>query len=44
MAGALAGAHLGVDAIPAAWRQRVEGVAVLEGLADSLLANARRSR
>ena len=38
MAGALAGAYLGLDAIPATWRSRTEGVGVLQKLADSLLA------
>jgi poly(ADP-ribose) glycohydrolase ARH3 len=36
MAGALAGALLGESAIPAAWRQRVEGVDHLRELADRL--------
>ena len=38
MAGALAGAYLGEAAIPPGWRERVEGVAQLQELADSLLA------
>ena len=37
MAGALAGAYLGVQGIPESWRKRVEGADQLEGLADSLL-------
>lgn len=37
MAGALAGAYLGEDAIPADWRARVEGAAQLQGMADCLL-------
>jgi poly(ADP-ribose) glycohydrolase ARH3 len=37
MAGALAGAHLGERAIPAAWREQVEGAARLRELADALL-------
>jgi poly(ADP-ribose) glycohydrolase ARH3 len=37
MAGALAGAHLGEQAIPAAWREQVEGAARLRELADALL-------
>lgn len=37
MAGALAGAHLGEQAIPALWREQVEGAAQLRELADALL-------
>jgi poly(ADP-ribose) glycohydrolase ARH3 len=37
MAGALAGAHLGENAIPALWREQVEGAARLRELADALL-------
>lgn len=37
MAGALAGARLGEQAIPAVWRERVEGAARLRELADALL-------
>ena len=40
MAGALSGAHLGLNAIPRIWRREVEGVAYLQELADSLLALA----
>ncbi len=40
MAGALAGAYLGVTAIPAHWREQVEGAAYLQELADRLLALA----
>ena len=38
MVGALAGAHLGAEAIPKPWREQVEGSGRLEGLADSLLS------
>ena len=38
MAGALAGAHLGQDGIPALWAEGVEDAAELMGLADSLLS------
>lgn len=38
MTGALAGASLGLGAIPEAWQQRVEGVALLRELADRLVA------
>ena len=41
MAGALAGAFLGLDAIPETWRENVEDSAKLRGLADSLLSLAR---
>ncbi|MGQ9571962.1 MAG: ADP-ribosylglycohydrolase family protein [Dehalococcoidia bacterium] len=37
MAGALAGAHLGEQAIPPVWREQVEGAARLRELADALL-------
>ena len=40
MAGALSGTYLGLDAIPPEWRERVEGAAQLQTLADSLLACA----
>jgi poly(ADP-ribose) glycohydrolase ARH3 len=40
MAGALAGAHLGEEAIPRVWRERVEGAARLRELADALLLSA----
>lgn len=43
MAGALAGAYLGEDAIPALWREKVEGGAELRRLADELLALAATS-
>lgn len=38
MAGALAGAYLGEEAIPAVWRDRMEGGDQLRELADALLA------
>lgn len=38
MAGALAGAYLGEQAIPPAWREGVEGADELIGLADELLS------
>lgn len=44
MTGALAGAYLGERAIPAVWRERVEGAARLRELADALLAIATRAR
>jgi len=37
MTGALAGAHLGEDAIPSAWRNQMEGREQLRDLADALL-------
>jgi poly(ADP-ribose) glycohydrolase ARH3 len=37
MAGALAGAHLGEQAIPSPWREEVEGATRLRELADALL-------
>jgi poly(ADP-ribose) glycohydrolase ARH3 len=37
MAGALAGAYLGEEAIPSVWREQVEGAARLRELADALL-------
>ena len=37
MAGALAGAYLGLPQIPQAWRTQVESAGRLEELADSLL-------
>jgi len=37
MTGALAGAHLGEQAIPTAWRDHVEGGEQLRDLADALL-------
>lgn len=44
MAGALAGAHLGEDAIPKTWREGVENAARLRGLADGLLQLATSPR
>jgi poly(ADP-ribose) glycohydrolase ARH3 len=44
MTGALGGAYLGERAIPAVWRERVEGAAHLRDLADALLAIATRAR
>ena len=41
MAGAVSGAYLGLDAIPEAWRENVEGSARLQELADSLHVLAR---
>ncbi len=41
MTGALAGARLGEDAIPAEWRERVEGGERLRALADELYRRAR---
>jgi poly(ADP-ribose) glycohydrolase ARH3 len=38
MAGAIAGARLGAEAIPSAWRAKIENRTRLEGLARSLLA------
>jgi poly(ADP-ribose) glycohydrolase ARH3 len=43
MTGALAGAYLGMEAIPRRWRDRVEGAARLRMLADTLLHLATRS-
>jgi poly(ADP-ribose) glycohydrolase ARH3 len=43
MTGALAGASLGMEAIPRRWRERVEGAARLRALADTLLYLATRS-
>jgi poly(ADP-ribose) glycohydrolase ARH3 len=43
MAGAISGAYLGLNAIPEAWRDEVEGSARLQELADSLLALAQQS-
>ena len=40
MAGALSGAFLGIGALPAVWREGVEGSARLQELADSLLSLA----
>ena len=40
IAGALAGAHFGVEAIPAAWREALAGRDEIEELADRLLADA----
>ena len=40
LAGALAGAHFGVEAIPAAWREALAGRDEIEDLADRLLADA----
>lgn len=40
MTGALAGAHLGEEAIPPSWRQGVEGADRLRELADALLLRA----
>ena len=40
MAGAISGAYLGLGAIPSVWRERLEDVAQLEALADSLLVLA----
>ena len=40
MAGALAGAYLGLERIPSAWRDGVEGGAGLQELADGLLSLA----
>lgn len=40
MTGALAGAHLGVDAIPAGWRDRAEGARSMGRLAGHLLDQA----
>ena len=40
MAGAIAGAYLGLESIPVQWRTRVEDSARLQELADSLLALA----
>lgn len=37
MTGALAGAHLGEDAIPPSWREQVEGVDRMRQLADDLV-------
>lgn len=42
LAGALAGAHLGEEAIPARWRAAVEGTARLREQADALLALRQR--
>ena len=44
MAGAVAGAYLGLEAIPMVWRKKVEGAARLKELADSLLFLAQRTR
>ena len=41
MAGAISGAYLGLDAIPEAWRDNVEGSSRLQELADALLALGR---
>jgi ADP-ribosyl-[dinitrogen reductase] hydrolase len=38
--GALAGAHFGIEAIPAAWRASVACQGEIEDLADRLLAEA----
>jgi poly(ADP-ribose) glycohydrolase ARH3 len=43
MTGALAGASLGMEAIPRRWRERVEGAARVRALADTLLYLATRS-
>jgi poly(ADP-ribose) glycohydrolase ARH3 len=40
MTGALSGAYLGEEGIPEVWRERVEGVQRLRGLADALLSLA----
>lgn len=40
MAGALSGAYLGEDSIPAPWREGVDGARELVGLADGLLSLA----
>jgi len=40
LTGALAGAHFGVEAIPAAWREALAGRDEIEDLADRLLADA----
>lgn len=42
MAGALAGAHLGEEAIPETWREGIEGAERLRALADRLLEVASR--
>lgn len=44
MAGALAGAHLGEDAIPEPWREGIEDAGRLRGLADALLRTAGAAR
>jgi ADP-ribosylglycohydrolase len=41
IAGALAGAHFGVEAIPPAWRSGMRGTAIVAPLLDRLLARAR---
>ena len=38
MTGAIAGAHLGEDAIPEPWREGVEDAAYIRELADRLLS------
>jgi poly(ADP-ribose) glycohydrolase ARH3 len=36
MAGAISGAYLGIDAIPLAWREKLENLAYIEHLASTL--------
>ena len=41
--GQIAGAHYGVEAMPAEWRERLTMTAEITSMADSLYAHARRS-
>jgi poly(ADP-ribose) glycohydrolase ARH3 len=36
MAGAISGAYLGLEAIPQSWRQKLEDLTYIEGLASRL--------